>query len=743
MLHLVLKTGLIFSHINKTIKYISLFIIIIFYHFSYGESLNFLSWRTLLPFYKNRYSSIYKGKLIFDPNLKNLVMVNLNGEVWKYNEYKWDYIYIYKSTVYPKYCETIFDDEKDCICAVDSGMNVFYLMDSVWQRVVPTSKPEFIPRLNFGICYDADRKRIILFGGYFNGSPYYLNDTWVFDGTNWNEITTHPIPPARAGHQLIYYNYRHKAVLFGGTRTNGRLNDTWEFDGKDWYELNCTVAPSIRSNHQMVFVPHRNIILCFGGYGYPCSYDLYDTWAYNNQGWHEIKTHRYPLFTGPIGYDPIQDRIVMIGPNSETWEFDFQDWNQIRPPLPYPKGRREHAMAYDEDRGTTVMFGGWGISDDDGTWEFTDHKWVNNDTRNLSSSIEEPQMAYDSTRKKMVIFRGDFVSETWEYNSIDWELRVEHAPCHPYLQSIGGCFRFDCAMTYDKILRGCVLYGGYFWWNMEGYTLNDISLYDGTNWILLGLQQTAIRHTLTFHEGLNRTVLLQAPNSNELYYLDCAPYGLDCSWSALPNPNPPEPRSNSVIIYNSARRSLFLFGGGLEDNTVYHDAIKMYNELWEYKDYRWIKYDLSLKPCPIWKHCMIYDKKEDEAILFGGEYIEIKPDTWILYNPLYLEGYFRPKVFLAGFWDTRLVEGEHGNLKIFLIAQAWKDLQVKKAIIPNSRHPEPDIIIPGIDGDDNHYFYLEVELTMAPSSEKYLVQFLVEDSIGYYSEPWPYLVVHH
>jgi hypothetical protein len=51
------------------------------------------------------------------------------------------------------------------------------------------------------MAYDAARGQVVLFGGY-DGSGY-LNDTWVWDGTNWVQKFPATVPRlARARHGL-------------------------------------------------------------------------------------------------------------------------------------------------------------------------------------------------------------------------------------------------------------------------------------------------------------------------------------------------------------------------------------------------------------------------------------------------------------------------------------------------------------------------------------------------------------
>jgi N-acetylneuraminic acid mutarotase len=87
---------------------------------------------------------------------------------------------------------------------------------------------------------------IVLFGGNgsLSGSADYLGDTWVFDGTSWNQVFVSPTPPARD--LAVMAALGNVVVLFGGEDTSGELNDTWTFDGSNWTQLSVSNPPPVR-----------------------------------------------------------------------------------------------------------------------------------------------------------------------------------------------------------------------------------------------------------------------------------------------------------------------------------------------------------------------------------------------------------------------------------------------------------------------------------------------------------------
>src|SRR5262245_3511163 len=122
-------------------------------------------------------------------------------------------------------------------------------------------------------------------------------------------------------------------------------------------------------------------------------------------------------------------------------------WTQLHPPTALP-GRAWRASAYDEDRHVVVVFGGAdscqtrnGQGD---TWEFDGLDWHQVLTPTSPSPRYWGGLAYDSNRKRMVLFGGyasyfgPLLGDTWEYDGTTWTQK------DPAL-SPGGCTRFSMA----------------------------------------------------------------------------------------------------------------------------------------------------------------------------------------------------------------------------------------------------------------------------------------------------------
>jgi pyruvate/2-oxoacid:ferredoxin oxidoreductase beta subunit len=113
------------------------------------------------------------------------------------------------------------------------------------------------------MAYDAARGQVVLFGGV--GYSGTLNDTWVWDGTNWVEKTPTTRPSGRYGHAMAYDAARGQVVLFGGHDASGPLSDTWVWDGTNWVQKFPSVNPPWRYGHAMAYDAARGQVVLFGG----------------------------------------------------------------------------------------------------------------------------------------------------------------------------------------------------------------------------------------------------------------------------------------------------------------------------------------------------------------------------------------------------------------------------------------------------------------------------------------------
>ncbi len=159
-----------------------------------------------------------------------------------------------------------------------------------WIQKSPANSPT--PRFAHAMAYDAARGQTVMFGGVDSS---YAGDTWVWDGTNWTQKSPANSPTPRFGPAMAYDAARGKVMLFGGNdgRSGGSLNDTWVWNGSDWTRQEPVHSPVGRTHHSMAYDAARGQVLLFGGLlnclcgDYGSSYGR-DTWV-----WAAVPIH-YP-----------------------------------------------------------------------------------------------------------------------------------------------------------------------------------------------------------------------------------------------------------------------------------------------------------------------------------------------------------------------------------------------------------------------------------------------------------------
>jgi hypothetical protein len=132
-----------------------------------------------------------------------------------------------------------------------------------WTLHSPSSSPPV--RFRHAMAYDQRRARIVLFGGWGPPGGAFLNDTWEWDGSTWQQRLPLHQPPARWYSVLAYDDARQRMVLFGGQLSGTGLQDTWEWDGNDWTLRTTSASPCVPMYQQMFYdVPRRRIVAASG-----------------------------------------------------------------------------------------------------------------------------------------------------------------------------------------------------------------------------------------------------------------------------------------------------------------------------------------------------------------------------------------------------------------------------------------------------------------------------------------------
>lgn len=298
-------------------------------------------------------------------------------------------------------------------------------------------------------------------------------------------------PGRRSRHCLVYDRNANAVVLFGGIIWRPGFgtyhSDTWELHGRQWIGIESSETPLGRHRGAMVYLDHCKQSLLFGGQARP--------WPPPWRPWKDFLS------------DLLIPRIFRpwLGYLGDTWLYSAGEWQRSRTGGVAPSPRCGHSMAYDEQAGVAVLFGG----------------------------ID----AFDNP-----------LGDTWIFDGRHWE-RVSGAapPARRY-----------AAFAYDPDLKGCLLHGGAVDDN-GSRTFGDAWLFRNDAWEKLGDQfATGPRddHGLAYHWGANRLAMLEGLGGARGILVREAN-----GWRKV-EASPLHPRHQcSPVVWNNALGGLLLHGG--------------------------------------------------------------------------------------------------------------------------------------------------------------------------------------
>lgn len=311
----------------------------------------------------------------------------------------------------------------------------------------PTSSPAPAPQARVGAAYayDPENGAVVMFGGVTittsaSGSNGVMHkETWLWSKNTWRQIGVAG-PSARAYAAAAYDSARHVVVLFGGsgdggTGPNGDLQDTWTWNGSRWAQQNPAHVPDPRFAASMAFDERRGMIVMFGGQaGTQNGIATYnETWTWDGSDW----TLQNPAvspglrhFAG-MAYDADRGVTVLLGGSMpgtrlhDTWTWDGTNWT---PAGPAPDEGGWTSLAYDAATKQTVAWVYLGIGGTPTptytlTWDGTG--WTDRSSATQPSSLVESAVVYDPASAQVVLFDCSLyetnpVAQIWTWDGAAW-----------------------------------------------------------------------------------------------------------------------------------------------------------------------------------------------------------------------------------------------------------------------------------------------------------------------------------
>lgn len=281
-----------------------------------------------------------------------------------------------------------------------------------------------------------------------------------------------------------------------------------------------------------------------------------------------------------------------------------------------PAPRFAPTMAYDSTRKVIILYGGStskGALND--TWRYDGIQWELLEAGHPIPD-SDPSMTYDEHRHKMVLFNWH-VEEIWEYDGESWEqvnLPVRLPVNVP-------------ALTYDPFQKRVIIFGeigdgkAYETWAYDGGNLELLDRSSHYDWTGQTLSVNRVLFPALVIDEKRREMILQPPygwtfvfrNSTWEVKLDEKQSLLpDCVYCIWPK-----------MVYDTTRELIVMFDG---------------EHTWEFVDGNWKQIETPSSPIPRTAPAMSYDETRGVTVLFGGidankEYLndlwEYDGTTWV------------------------------------------------------------------------------------------------------------------
>ncbi|MBI3072179.1 MAG: hypothetical protein HYY84_08670 [Deltaproteobacteria bacterium] len=454
-----------------------------------------------------------------------------------------------------------------------------YLWDGntkAWSQPTPTSFPD-AGRRRFRLTRketDPNGNPIFLFGGIpASGSTWPTN---VFEmsynpGTTtitWKEYGTTGID---AGRLEMAWATRSdgKLVIFGGYRqdtTPSPMGDTLvgtvnvsQVDFVDQQSSSTRMPPALFQAGLVYDATQTRVVLATGRTLGGAQTATAETWIYDTGSWTRGSDHPAARWGAVVTDDPVTSGLpLLFGGNNgtslfqDTYLFSSNSWSP-RSVTTKPAVRWGAAVMTDPQRSRVVVFGGCGglgginggppLAD---TWEWDGTNWSSVTTTTAPPARSFATFAYDSVRRKGVLYGGDAdeecdgyvgaLNDTWEFDGT--------GPSWTQVDAGGpGDGRKDHAAVFDSRRGRVVMHGG----RADGGMSAEVFEYDGVAWTQLGLTSLTPheKHSMTFDHSVGEAyifggvsndfwkVTLGGRFAEQLFQFNVAAAGVTAPYGAL------------------------------------------------------------------------------------------------------------------------------------------------------------------------------------------------------------------
>lgn len=299
-----------------------------------------------------------------------------------------------------------------------------------WKRInVPGSGSAPGKRTRFAMAFDKRSGNLVLFGGERSGGAE-LNDTWVWNGLAWREVTPKGLQPEpRGGHVMAFHPPSGGVVMFGDDKRG--LSDVWWWDGRtETWTLQALggVAPGGLAAPAMAFDDNELKLQALDlkvGKSWALTGSS-DGGALSGFAWAANQDFNPPDATGALTFFDSARRTLVVSNAESRWSIRPDAgtgplWSHFKTDRQL-EGRRGHALAWNQAADTFVMFGGLNaagaaLAD---PWCFSSEGWQQMVT---DAGVPPPRWGHTLTPvspSKLVLnggfdSAGNLLDDTWQF----------------------------------------------------------------------------------------------------------------------------------------------------------------------------------------------------------------------------------------------------------------------------------------------------------------------------------------
>lgn len=471
------------------------------------------------------------------------------------------------------------------------------------------------------MAYDASTHRAILFGGLTatdtgTKQPYYLSDTWQWNGIRWVQLFPAHSPSGRAGEMMVYDSIRDHIVIFGGRSSTADLADTWYFNGIDWVELTTPNTPPARFLAGGAYDSARDRIVMFGGMQSTTTTigtstttttaPVYDTWEFDGTTWKKIGGEGPHVGKPMLVYDEARNQVLLVGIDDKgatlmyAYDASAAVWNQLKPTT-LPACVNEGVLVYDAANAQPLFTSGVCSTTavDTETMEWDGTNWKKIDVKSNAVRLFGAAAAYDVQRNDVVMFGGTPpgatpTNLTYIYTTdAGWNAVSDTTVPGP---------RSLFTMTTDPVHNTIWFFGGI----RDGDIMSDLWQFKNGQWEEIKVTDNAPSTCGSPNAAFDtdRQKLVVVCSSSETFEWD------GTAWKKFDGlKTAPTGRSFSSMVYDQTLKKTVLFGGF--DGANYRD------ETWTWDGTQWSR--VKSNPAPSRELAsMWWDPILKKTVIYGG-----------------------------------------------------------------------------------------------------------------------------